>query len=99
MSDVVSHYTGEGDLGSAIRDALAAAGTDTDGISTTALAPVDEFHIRGRAARLAIIAALAVDEDAAVLDVGSGLGGPARTVAEVVGCHVTGVDLTPELSA
>lgn len=96
MTDVVSHYAGAGDLSSAIRSALTDAGVDLEGISTTALAPVDEFHIRGRAATLEIAAALAVDADSTVLDIGSGLGGPARTVAEVVGCHVTGIDLTPE---
>jgi ubiquinone/menaquinone biosynthesis C-methylase UbiE len=96
VSDVVSHYAGAGDLSSAIRGALTSAGVDVEGISTTALAPVDEFHIRGRAATLEIAEALAVDENSTVLDIGSGLGGPARTVAEVVGCHVTGIDLTPE---
>lgn len=30
-----------------------------------------------------------------MLDLGSGLGGPARTLAELTGCTVTGVDLTP----
>lgn len=29
-----------------------------------------------------------------VLDIGSGLGGPARTVVETQGCRVTGIDLT-----
>jgi ubiquinone/menaquinone biosynthesis C-methylase UbiE len=96
MDDVVSHYSGPGDLTAAIRGALSNAGAVVEGISTAALAPVDEFHIRGRAATLEIAAALAVDEGSIVLDIGSGLGGPARTVAEVVGCHVTGVDLTPE---
>jgi ubiquinone/menaquinone biosynthesis C-methylase UbiE len=36
-----------------------------------------------------------LDESARVLDLGSGLGGPARTLAEAFGCHVTGIDLTP----
>ncbi len=31
-----------------------------------------------------------------VLDVGSGLGGPARLIAAQRGCDVTGIDLTPE---
>lgn len=31
-----------------------------------------------------------------VLDVGSGLGGPARTLAELHGCQVTGIDLSAE---
>jgi SAM-dependent methyltransferase len=96
VSDTVSHYAGTGDLSTAIRRALTDAGVDVEGISTVALAPVDEFHIRGRAATLEIAEALAVGADATVLDIGSGLGGPARTVAEVVGCHVTGIDLTPQ---
>ena len=96
MSDVVSHYARADDLASAIRGALTNAGVDLEDVSTIALAPVDEFHIRGRAATLEIAEALAVDAGSVVLDIGSGLGGPARTVAEVVGCHVTGIDLTPE---
>jgi ubiquinone/menaquinone biosynthesis C-methylase UbiE len=34
-----------------------------------------------------------------VLDIGSGLGGPARYLAKVCGCRVTGVDLTAEFVA
>ena len=34
-----------------------------------------------------------------ILDVGSGLGGPARYVASRFGCRVTGIDLTPEFCA
>ncbi len=60
------------------------------------LAPVDEFHIRGRAASLEIIEALDLTADSHVLDLGSGLGGPARTLAELTGCRVTGIDLTSE---
>jgi ubiquinone/menaquinone biosynthesis C-methylase UbiE len=96
MSDVVSHYAGSGNLIAAIRAALADAAVDVESISTAALAPVDEFHIRGRAATLEIAEALAVDADSTVLDIGSGLGGPARTLAEAIGCHVSGIDLTPE---
>ena len=35
-----------------------------------------------------------LNEDSNVLDIGSGLGGPARTIAQECGCHVTGIDLT-----
>jgi SAM-dependent methyltransferase len=96
---LVDHYAGSGDLTSSIAAALDAAGIGRAGIATTVLAPVDEFHIRGRAATLEIAEALQVDTSSRVLDIGSGLGGPARTIAEATGAHVTGVDLTPAFSA
>ena len=100
MTDsLVDHYAGSGDLTSAIAAALDAAGIEREGIATTVLAPVDEFHIRGRTATLEIARALRVDASSQVLDIGSGLGGPARTIAEATGAHVTGVDLTPAFSA
>ena len=80
----------------AIASALDAAGVDRTALRPADLAPVDEFHIRGRAASLEIVEALCLTADSHVLDLGSGLGGPARTLVELTGCTVTGVDLTPE---
>ncbi|WP_235503570.1 class I SAM-dependent methyltransferase [Aeromicrobium sp. Root344] len=80
----------------AISSALDAAGIDRAALRPLDLAPVDEFHIRGRAATLEIVEALGLSASSHVLDLGSGLGGPARTLAEVTGCMVTGVDLTSE---
>lgn len=96
---VVDHYAGSGDLTSSIAAALDAAGIERERMATTVLAPVDEFHIRGRTATVEIIEALQVNASSRVLDIGSGLGGPARTIAEVAAAHVTGVDLTPAFSA
>ena len=96
MNPVSTFYTGPGGLVSAISSALDASGVDRATLRPADLAPVDEFHIRGRAATLEIIEALGVTADSRVLDLGSGLGGPARTVAEETGCAVTGVDLTSE---
>jgi ubiquinone/menaquinone biosynthesis C-methylase UbiE len=92
---VVEHYSGSGDLTASIAAALDAAGISRAGIATSTLAPVDEFHIRGRAATNEIAEALQVGPSSRVLDIGSGLGGPARAIAELTGAHVTGVDLTP----
>src|SRR4051812_22533417 len=89
-------YSGPGNLVDAIGSALDTAGVDRTALRPADLAPVDEFHIRGRAATLEIIEALGLAADTQVLDLGSGLGGPARTLAEVTGCTVTGVDLTAE---
>jgi SAM-dependent methyltransferase len=100
MTDsVVVHYAGSGDLTASITAALDSAGIERVGLATATLAPVDEFHVRGRAATLEIAEALQVDASSRVLDIGSGLGGPARTIAEVTGAHVTGVDLTPAFCA
>lgn len=96
MNQISSFYTGPGGLVSAISSALDAAGVDRATLRPADLAAVDEFHIRGRAATLEIIEALGVTASSRVLDLGSGLGGPARTVAEETGCTVTGVDLTAE---
>ena len=96
VNEVSRFYGGSGGLVAAIGSALEAAGLDPATLRPADLAPVDEFHIRGRAATLEIIDALHLTADSHVLDLGSGLGGPARTLAELTGCMVTGVDLTPE---
>ncbi|MFZ5779132.1 MAG: class I SAM-dependent methyltransferase [Pseudomonadota bacterium] len=95
MTDpVAKHYADGGDLAAVIADALRRAGKDTGALSTADLAAVDEFHIRGRKATIELANALDLSAASRVLDIGSGLGGPARAVAETYGCHVTGVDLT-----
>jgi len=94
MDAVASHYAGGGDLASTIADSLRKAGKDTGRLTTADLATVDEFHIRGRKATLELAGYLNLDASSRVLDIGSGLGGPARTLAETFGCHVTGIDLT-----
>ena len=96
MSEVTSFYSGSGGLVAAITDALVAAGLDPQTVTPAQLAPLDEFHIRGRAATQEIAEALSTTANSPVLDLGSGLGGPARTLVELTGCTVTGIDLTPE---
>jgi ubiquinone/menaquinone biosynthesis C-methylase UbiE len=96
MNQISAFYTGPGRLLAAISSALDAAGVNRKTLRAADLAAVDEFHIRGRRATVEIIEALALTADSHVLDLGSGLGGPARTLAEMSGCTVTGIDLTPE---
>lgn len=94
-ADIATHYGGPGDLAARIRNALVAAGRDVERLTTRDLATVDEFHIRGRQATLELAERMELTRDCHVLDIGSGLGGPARTLAETYGCRVTGIDLTP----
>jgi len=96
LNDIASHYAGEGGLAARIAESLERIGKRLDSLSTHDLAPVDEFHIRGRLATIELAEQLALSPDTRVLDIGSGLGGPARAVAETYGCSVYGIDLTPE---
>ena len=91
---VADHYSGNGDLAEAIASSFRQAGKSATGLTTAGLASVDEFHIGGRAATLELARQMNLDNSARVLDIGSGLGGPARTLAEIYACHVTGIDLT-----
>jgi sarcosine/dimethylglycine N-methyltransferase len=59
------------------------------------LAGFDQFHVGGLAATVELGKRAEITHDMRVLDAGSGLGGPSRFLAETIGCHVTGVDLTP----
>jgi ubiquinone/menaquinone biosynthesis C-methylase UbiE len=94
IDQVVNHYAGDGDIVGAIAESLRKAGKDTAKLSAADLGTVDEFHIRGRQATLELARSLNLNPESHVIDIGSGLGGPARTLAETYGCRVTGIDLT-----
>jgi MPBQ/MSBQ methyltransferase len=92
---VEQHYR-RGGLVDAIRAALRKAGKDPEHLTPADLAPIDEFHVRGRDATLELAAKLGPKPEERVLDIGAGLGGAARLLAATYGCHVTGIDLTDE---
>ncbi len=92
---VSDHYL-HGDLLKAIEAALPNLGKTLDTVTIEDLAPVDEFHIGGRQATDNLIDQLNFSEQHHVLDVGCGLGGATRYVANKYNNRVTGIDLTPE---
>jgi SAM-dependent methyltransferase len=97
MSDYIdalnSHY-GARDLISSIFSALENTGEDVNNLTVDSLGPMEELHIGGRIATLELGRLAQLDEKMHVIDVGCGIGGPARALAHHFGCRVTGVDLT-----
>src|SRR5215831_13650650 len=71
-------------------------GIDPQQVTVEQLAPVDNYHWHGRAGTLALVRAAGITGAERVLDVGGGMGGPARVLATRFGCDVTVLDLTQE---
>ncbi len=92
----VDRHYGVGSILESILNALTAMGKDIDNLNPQDLAPVDEFHIRGREATVELADRAGVTTGLRALDVGSGLGGSVRYLAAERGCHATGIDLTQE---
>jgi ubiquinone/menaquinone biosynthesis C-methylase UbiE len=92
---VAKHYT-QGTLEKTILDALKSSGKDIDTLTAGDLTSGDEFHLGWLPATIEIAKDLGLGRDMHVLDVGAGIGGPARYFAEAHGSRVTGIDLTPE---
>ncbi len=92
---VAAHY-GDNGLLSRIYTGLAQAGADLDHLQPDDLAPVEEFHIGGRMATAHALEKMSLNSDQHVLDIGCGIGGAARYIADQIGCTVSGIDLTPE---
>lgn len=93
--EISAHYS-RGNLLARLNAALIEDGIDPDKPSIEALAPYDQFHGRGLEATLEIAELMSAGPSDHVLDIGSGIGGPARYFASRFGCRVTGIDLTPE---
>ena len=92
---IQEHYAVEG-LSSRLDHALLMSGLATGPVRWEQLSHADQFHVRGLEATKELAMALGANSSDSILDVGSGLGGPARFLAATYGCHVTGIDLTLE---
>jgi SAM-dependent methyltransferase len=92
-------YTPRADLYEAIIEALRASGKPLEALAIEDLAPVDHFHARGLPATVELADRLPVAPGAFLVDIGCGLGGPARYMAKRFGCRVMGADLTERFVA
>ena len=94
--EAVSEHYVHGNLLKAIHAALPELGKTIDNVTIEDLAPIDEFHIGGRQATENFLGQLDFSEQNHLLDVGCGLGGASRYVANKYNNSVTGIDLTEE---
>ncbi|MCG7920787.1 MAG: methyltransferase domain-containing protein [Candidatus Thiodiazotropha lotti] len=90
----IRDYYSPEDLFNKIKSALEESGRGLENLTLDDLQPVDEFHIRGQTATMELIKLSDFSADMHILDVGCGIGGSARRLADVVGCRVTGIDLS-----
>ncbi len=98
MTDIATriraHYSPT-DLTGRIESALATIKSEDQAWTVDQLASLDQFHIRGILATAELATSAGVGPSTRVLDLGCGIGGPARYLAATFGCNVTGVDLSP----
>ncbi len=92
--EMVKRQYGTHGLLEKIETGLTQIGKDFDCLKVDDLIPVDEFHTRGRKATREMAGMVNLKSTDRVLDIGCGLGGTARHLAEEYNCHVTGIDLT-----
>lgn len=85
----------QGNVYALILSALEKTGKGTHDLTVEDLAPVDHFHARGFLATVELADRLPVTSESNLLDIGCGLGGPARYFAQRFKCKVSGIDIAP----
>ncbi len=70
-----------------------------DALTVAQLTPFDQYHYDGTDAVDLAVEKLAIRAGARLLDIGSGIGGPARYIADKTGAHVTALELQVDLDA
>lgn len=99
IDERVNRHYGWSGLMETIEEEIRRNGIDPAQVTVDELAPVDNYHWHRLAGTLALARAAGIAAEDSVLDVGGGIGGPARQLAYRYGCHVTVLDLTAEYCA
>lgn len=85
------------DIESRLLAAIAVAGLDTEGgFSAEELGMLDHFHTGGRRATVELLELAKLNDGARVLDIGAGIGGPARLLASGAGCEVVCLEVSED---
>jgi sarcosine/dimethylglycine N-methyltransferase len=93
LGKVRDHYNAP-NLTERLKNALTALGPEDQSLTLQQLGPLDHFHTRGMAATAELAKLAGIAAGMSVLDVGCGIGGPARFLAANHGCQIEGVDLS-----
>jgi SAM-dependent methyltransferase len=93
LGPIREHYASDGVVPRVLAALRNVNGPDMP-ITPDTLAPIDHFHGKGVIATEELAAILQPKASDHVLDIGCGIGGPARWIAAKYGCRITGVDLT-----
>jgi SAM-dependent methyltransferase len=90
----IADHWGRGDVYGLIVSALNKMSKPLESLTVEDLAPVDHFHARGFPATVELADRLPLKAGQHIVDIGCGLGGPARYMAKRFQCNVSGVDIT-----
>ncbi|MEH6631095.1 MAG: class I SAM-dependent methyltransferase [Halopseudomonas aestusnigri] len=91
-----AQYGSKKNLTTYVASLLDSNDSDAPQYSAQDFSTFDHLHSRGRAATRELSELLSVHPGSNLLDIGCGIGGPARFVAERFACNVHGIDLTEE---
>ncbi len=94
MTNAIADHWGRGDVYGLIVSALNKMSKPLESLTVEDLAPVDHFHARGFPATVELADRLPIKAGQRFLDIGCGLGGPARYIAKRFRCSVIGLDIT-----
>lgn len=94
-NSVESHYT-IGNLLQTIENAIPKLGKTLETVTNEEFSLIDELHVGGLEATIKLFDMIQFSKNDHIIDLGCGLGGPARYVAETFSSKVIGIDLTDE---
>ena len=93
-ANAIADYWGKDDVYGLIVSALNKASKPLEGMTVEDLSAIDHFHARGFPATVELADQLPIKMGQQIIDIGCGLGGPARYIAKRFQCTVSGIDIT-----